>query len=264
MPWTKTARREYRRTASRYASDLTDREWALIAPFMPPPRRMGRPRTTRLRDVVDAILYMATIGCQWVQLPRDFPPPSTVQRYFHGWRGDGLWQTLRLHLAVVDPLQRLDQLGVVAVRLALLDDAPRPYAQHPAEMAVEVHRRQLLGIQGALVALHAAPAVEHREAGAPRARGRPRGRPGAPAPPGPAAPGPRRSPRRHRGCASSRCGRRGRDASRAPSAPLPGGRRSAPRPCSGSKPAAGRPARPGSGDTPRSGPSPSARGRRAP
>lgn len=100
MPWTKTARREYRRAASRYASDLTDREWALIAPFMPPPRRVGRPRTTRLRDVVDAILYMATTGCQWAQLPRDFPPPSTVQRYFYGWRDGGLWRTLRFHLAL--------------------------------------------------------------------------------------------------------------------------------------------------------------------
>lgn len=100
MPWTKTARREYRRAASRYASDLTDREWALIAPFMPPPKRVGRPRTTRLRDVVDAILYMATTGCQWAQLPRDFPPPSTVQRYFYGWRDGGLWQTLRFHLAL--------------------------------------------------------------------------------------------------------------------------------------------------------------------
>lgn len=100
MPWTETARREYRRTASRYASDLTDGEWALIAPFMPPPRRVGRPRTTNLRDVVDAILYMATTGCQWAQLPRDFPPPSTVQRYFYDWRDGGLWQTIRFQLAM--------------------------------------------------------------------------------------------------------------------------------------------------------------------
>lgn len=99
MLWTKTARREHRRAASRCASDLTDRERALIAPFMPPPKRVGRPRTTSLRDVVDAILYMATTGCQWAQAPRDFPPPSTVQRYFHSWRDGGLRQTLRFRLA---------------------------------------------------------------------------------------------------------------------------------------------------------------------
>ena len=100
MPWTKTARLEYRRNASRYASDMTDREWALVAPFMPPAKRIGRPRTTNLRDVVDAVLYMATTGCQWAQLPKDFPPPSTVQRYFYDWRDHGLWQTIRFYLAM--------------------------------------------------------------------------------------------------------------------------------------------------------------------
>jgi transposase len=100
MPWTETARCEYRRASPRYASDLTDREWALVEPFMPRPKRIGRPRTTDLRDVLDAILYMATTGCQWAQLPRDFPPPSTVQRYFYAWRDSGLWQTIRFQLAM--------------------------------------------------------------------------------------------------------------------------------------------------------------------
>ena len=68
MPWTETARREYRRDCLRYASDLTDREWALIEPFMPPPRRIGRPRKTDLREVVNAVLYMASTGCQWRML----------------------------------------------------------------------------------------------------------------------------------------------------------------------------------------------------
>lgn len=57
MPWTETARREDRRTANRFASDLADQEWALIAPFMPPPKRIGRPRTTNLRQVLDVLLY---------------------------------------------------------------------------------------------------------------------------------------------------------------------------------------------------------------
>ena len=90
MPWTETARREYRRNAPRYASDMTDREWALIEPFMPPPKPLGRPRTAKLREVVNAILYIATTGYQWAILPRDLPPYSTVQRYFHDWRDSGL------------------------------------------------------------------------------------------------------------------------------------------------------------------------------
>ncbi|MDX6750886.1 transposase, partial [Geminicoccaceae bacterium 1502E] len=65
MPWTETARRDYARRSVRYATDLTDREWRLIEAFMPPARRVGRPRTTDLREVMNAILYMASTGCQW-------------------------------------------------------------------------------------------------------------------------------------------------------------------------------------------------------
>ena len=100
MAWTEITRLRYERRNDRYASDMTDHEWALIKPFMPPPRRIGRPRTTGLREVMNAILYMATTGCQWAQLPKDFPPPSTVQRYFYDWRDSGLWQTIRFHLAM--------------------------------------------------------------------------------------------------------------------------------------------------------------------
>ncbi len=78
MPWDDTARRDYARPASRYASDLTNREWTLIAPFLPPPRQQGRPRSADLREVMNAILYMASAGCQWRMLPKDLPPPSTV------------------------------------------------------------------------------------------------------------------------------------------------------------------------------------------
>jgi hypothetical protein len=68
MVWTEATRRQYRRDGLRYASHLTDAEWALIEPFMPAARRIGRPRTTCLRAVVEAILYLASTGCQWRQL----------------------------------------------------------------------------------------------------------------------------------------------------------------------------------------------------
>ncbi|GEO18201.1 hypothetical protein MAE02_58970 [Microvirga aerophila] len=89
MPWTEATRRHFRRDGLRYASNLTDAEWALIEPFMPAARRIGRPRITCLRAVVDAILYLASTGCQWRQLPREFPPYSTVQGYFYAWSRDG-------------------------------------------------------------------------------------------------------------------------------------------------------------------------------
>ena len=83
MPWTETTRRQYRRDDLRYASDLRDAEWTLIAPFMPAEHRLGRPRSADLREVVNAMFYIASTGCQWRQLPKDFPPYSTVQGYFY-------------------------------------------------------------------------------------------------------------------------------------------------------------------------------------
>src|SRR5215472_3375454 len=71
-----------------YPSDLTDAQWALIAPHIPASTG-GRPRQTDMRDVVDAILYILRTGCQWRYLPIDFPPKSTVWRYFDRWRRDG-------------------------------------------------------------------------------------------------------------------------------------------------------------------------------
>ena len=83
MAWTEVTRQQYRREALRYASDLTDAEWALIEPFLPAPAKVGRPRKTDLRKLVEAILYMASTGCQWRAIPKEFPPCSTVQGYFY-------------------------------------------------------------------------------------------------------------------------------------------------------------------------------------
>lgn len=98
MAWTETARRDHARQGLRYSSDLTDQEWALIAPFLPEAKPLGRPRTTQLRDVMNAILYLASSGCAWSLLPRDFPPFTTVQRYFYDWRDRGLLKTISFHL----------------------------------------------------------------------------------------------------------------------------------------------------------------------
>ena len=100
MAWTDITREQHKRAGLRYPSDLTDAEWALIAPLLPPARPGGRPRTTDLREVVNAILYLASSGCQWRMLPKDFPPLSTVQGYFYAWRNIGLWRSVN-HLLVM-------------------------------------------------------------------------------------------------------------------------------------------------------------------
>lgn len=96
--WTEITRPKYDRKTGRYASDVTDAEWTVIEPFLPPAKRLGRPRTTELRQVVDALLYMIRSGCQWRLLPADFPPRSTVQRYFYAWRDDGTWRWINHYL----------------------------------------------------------------------------------------------------------------------------------------------------------------------
>lgn len=90
MPWTEITRPNYDRHGLRYASDSTDEEWELIAPFMPHRSVVGRPRKTDLRAVWDAIQYIAATGCQWAMLPKDFPPFTTVQYYFYRMRDTGL------------------------------------------------------------------------------------------------------------------------------------------------------------------------------
>ncbi len=74
-----------------YASDVTDREWALLAPHLPAARPGGRPRSACLRRVVNAVFYLLQTGCQWRMLPRDFPPRSTVYGYFRAWIAAGVW-----------------------------------------------------------------------------------------------------------------------------------------------------------------------------
>jgi len=98
--WTEITRRQYQRKELRYSSDMTEEEWAVLKPLLPAGSRLGRPRKTDLRAVVNGILYMATTGCQWRLLPKDFPPVSTVQRYFYRWRDDGVWTAIN-HLLVM-------------------------------------------------------------------------------------------------------------------------------------------------------------------
>src|SRR3990170_2276613 len=94
MVWTEITRRQYRREGLRYESDTMDAECFVMEPLLPPASALGRPRETDMRAVVNAILYIASTGCQWRQLPKDFPPYSTVQGYFYAWSRDGTFASL--------------------------------------------------------------------------------------------------------------------------------------------------------------------------
>ena len=78
-----------------YPSDLSDREWQLLEPLLPPPKPGGRPITYPRREIVNAIRYVLRTGCSWRMLPHDLPPWRIVFHYFRTWRRDGTWQ--RVH-----------------------------------------------------------------------------------------------------------------------------------------------------------------------
>ena len=92
--WTDLTRRKHARKGLRYSSDLTDAEWAVLEPVIPPRSGLGRPPKWSLRTIVNGMLYVLRSGLPWRMLPKDFPPISTVQRYFYAWRDSGLWTTI--------------------------------------------------------------------------------------------------------------------------------------------------------------------------
>ena len=100
--WTPTTRRQHSREHLRYGSDLTDAEWAIVAPFLPPPARTGRPRQWPMREIMNAVFYVLRGGIAWRLLPTDFPPMTTVYGWFLRFRREGLFETINHHLVMID------------------------------------------------------------------------------------------------------------------------------------------------------------------
>lgn len=98
--WTADHRRAAGRRSLRYPSDLTDAEWALVAPLIPPAKHGGRKRTVNVREVLNAIFYVLSTGCQWNALPSDLPPKSTVYDYLDLWEWDGTLERIHHDLYV--------------------------------------------------------------------------------------------------------------------------------------------------------------------
>src|ERR1700761_5744113 len=96
--WMSEHRQAAKRDGLRYPSDLTDAEWALVRRMIPPAKRGGRPRNVDVREVLNAIFYVLSTGCQWQALPKGFPPKSTAHHYFMLWDWDGTLE--RIHHAL--------------------------------------------------------------------------------------------------------------------------------------------------------------------
>lgn len=86
--WTAENRARYNRDRLRYPSDLTDEEWSLIEPLIPPGKRGGRKRGVDIREIVNGIMYVLSTGCQWRYVPKDLPPRATLHGYLMRWSDD--------------------------------------------------------------------------------------------------------------------------------------------------------------------------------
>ena len=107
--WTEQHRKTYARVGGRYPSDMTDAEWALLEPLIPPAKPGGRPRETDMREAINAIPYLLRTGCPWRYLPRDgFPPRSTVYNIFRNFQKDGVWDAIwdKLRMELREDMER--------------------------------------------------------------------------------------------------------------------------------------------------------------
>ena len=87
--WTDENRSRYNRDHLRYPSDLTDEEWDLLRPLIPPAKHGGRPRKVNEREIINGLLYILLTGCQWRQIPKDLPPYGTLYEYYQRFDWDG-------------------------------------------------------------------------------------------------------------------------------------------------------------------------------
>jgi transposase len=105
--WTSKNRARYDRSKLRYPSDLTDDEWGLVEPLIPPGKTGGGKRTVIMREVVNGLMYVLSTGCQWRAIPKDLPPKSSVYGYFDLWTYDGTLE--RIHYALYEQCREREQ-----------------------------------------------------------------------------------------------------------------------------------------------------------
>jgi len=106
--WTNENRATYNRDHLRYPSDVTDDEWAYVAPLIPKAKGGGRKREVVIREVFNGVMYVLSTGCQWRYIPKDLPPKSTVYDYFCNWARDGVLDRIHhaLYVACREKLER--------------------------------------------------------------------------------------------------------------------------------------------------------------
>jgi transposase len=170
--WTPTTRAQHSRAGLRYGSDLTDAEWVILEPLLPPPCLRGRRRRWPLRRIVEAIFYVLRAGCAWDMLPEEFPPPSTVYRWFARFRDDGTWQRINHHLVMRDRervgREASPSAAVLDSQSAKTAEAGGPRGYDAGKKVKGRKRHALVDTDGRALTLHVHPAdIQDRDGAVP-------------------------------------------------------------------------------------------------
>ena len=118
--WTNKNRARYDRSKLRYPSDLTDEEWGLVEPLIPPGKTGGGKRTVIMREVVNGLMYILSTGCQWRAIPKDLPPKSSVHDYFDLWTYDGTLE--RIHDALYQQCRHDQNASIAILNVGRMND----------------------------------------------------------------------------------------------------------------------------------------------
>lgn len=169
--WTSATRAEHDRDGLRYPSDLTEAEWAILAPLLPPPAKTGRHRSWEMRDLVNAIFFVLRGGVPWRMLPEHFPPHQTTYRWFMRFRDDGIWESLNHHLVMRDRertgREASPSAAVIDTQSVKTTEAGGPRGFDAAKKVKGRKRHALVDTDGRALELQVQPACDQDRDGAP-------------------------------------------------------------------------------------------------